>query len=518
MAIEQMEPEELERLKTLATERLKAKNYVGAGGQPPLDLLENEITKIQQEEQEKISREGEALGEERYDKYAEEERKKAQLKRLGMLGEMQPDLSNRAYELFPNLKDITGQPRENYVESDEPQQEAAPKAPEEVEAEMAPKKAPEVSAKTPSAPQPQAQAPQEVVEMQQPPVSQEPSIEELMRKSDENKQKAEMDLSIAKFRDAIIGAGGTGFKSDLSDYERKIKESKKPIEDYKLKTELQEAKSQAEDKKAKNDPNSAISKLVRKTLEKMGTSMKGFENVSYAQLEKLYPSVVNAFNTKLAAEAKKEEAVAMRLFRQSQKDAQNVELDSRKKESAYKDLYSKTAKVLESNQAKLFNRSVATNKLIDEAMANWGKSGDQYKVSTSAAFMSYAKTAQQDDSVVRESDMKVLAGGINYGSLGSLLQKFQAKTEGSSFSPSELKAFKAVMNTIRNIQSKELQKSLNPINKKAEQSGIERDLLIDDEMYDNIYNTPKTPEERLKDLEEQMSKSSKRIEELKSKK
>ncbi len=509
---------DVDRLRNLAIERLRKKNYISSSGIPNLNLLEKEVDKIREEESQKAQQESTDLGEKRYEEYLKKQKEREQLKKLGMEDQIQPDLSNKAFEMFPNLAGIVGAPRDNYVESDE----VSPEVPQKVSAKEAAIKKPKESVKETSKSISKVSAPkieEAAIQLPQREVaSKEPSIEELMKQADEREKKAEMDLAVAKFRDAIIGAGGTGFKSDLSQYEAAIKKASKPLTDYQLKKQLEKAKAEEDDRKAKNDPNSAISKLMREALQTMGKiNMQGLENVSYSQLEKIYPSITNALINKLSTEARKEEAQANRIYRQTQADYQKIEQTDKKKESAYKDLYSKTNKILESDQAKLFRGSIGATQLIDQALQNWNKSGDQYKVSSSAAFMSYAKTAQQDSSVVRESDMKVLAGGVNYGSVGSLLAKFAAKTEGAQFTPSELKAFKAVMNTVRSIQSKELQKSLNPVIKKANESGVETDLLVDPEMYDTIYSTPKTAEERLKELEQKLSPINKRLEELKKK-
>jgi len=512
---------DIDRIRNLAIERLRKKNYVSSSGIPNLNLLEKEVDKIREEESQKAQQESKDLGEKRYEEYLKKQKEREQLKKLGMEDQTQPDLSNKAFEMFPNLAGIVGAPRDNYVESDEVSPQAA-QASQEIPVEKSvnkkTKESPKDSSKNiskvsaPKIEEAATQLPQREV------ASKEPSIEELMKQADEREKKAELDLAIAKFRDAIIGAGGTGFKSDLSQYEAAIKKASKPLTDYQLKKQLEKLKAEENNRKAKDDPNSEISKLIRETLQTMGKiNMQGLENVSYSQLEKIYPSITNALINKLSTEARKEEAQANRIYRQTQADYQKIQQADKKKESAYKDLYSKTNKILESDQAKLFRGSIGTQKLIDAALKNWDKSGDDYKVSSSAAFMSYAKTAQQDPSVVRESDMKVLAGGVNYGSVSSLLAKFAAKTEGAQFTPSELQAFKAVMGTIRSIQSKDLQKSLNPILKKASESEVDTDLLVDPEMRESIYSTPKTPEERLKELEEKLSPINKRLEELKKK-
>lgn len=129
--------------------------------------------------------------------------------------------------------------------------------------------------------------------------------------------------------------------------------------------------------------------------------------------------------------------------------------------------------------------------------------------------MGYAKTAQKDNSVVRESDMKVLAGGTNYGSLGALVDKFRAKTKGAVFTPAELKEFKAVMKTIADIKRSEIKESLNPILKKAEKSDLDASYLIDSNVLNDIYNQPPTLQEQMTQIEQRLKGSQSRIDELK---
>ena len=296
---------ELERIRSIAIDRLKQKNLSGPGGLPPLNVIEREMEKVREEE----SAPNIELGQDRYDAFKENEEKNQQLKRLGMLGQMQPDLSNRAFEIFPNLKsmvepDVSPEAPQQQEEIQNSQQEQpieSPQSPSEIQQPEA------ITAEVPQVEQQQMQQQIQQSEISAPPKDE---IEDLMRKVDESEKSAKMDLAIARFRDAIIGAGGTGYKSDLSQYEKAIKDAKKPITDYETRIKLMEAKDQINDKKAKNDPQSGISKMLRQSLSDIGVNMEGFENVSFSQLEKIYPSLANAASTKIAADAKKIEAIA----------------------------------------------------------------------------------------------------------------------------------------------------------------------------------------------------------------
>jgi lysozyme family protein len=151
------------------------------------------------------------------------------------------------------------------------------------------------------------------------------NIEELLKKAREEEDRASNAKQFAELRDAIIGVGaGRVIASDTASYDERKKKAMRPIEDMFLKDEL-------ESKQSRNDPNSQISKLMRKSLEQMGISMSGFDKVSYSQLEKLYPSLVSSLYNKIALDTKnqlaKDKLEATKLLKQQ-------EIDKKKKEAA----------------------------------------------------------------------------------------------------------------------------------------------------------------------------------------
>jgi hypothetical protein len=434
-------------------------------------------------------------------------------KALGWASNMEPGLAEYAQQLFPELALINPKSDVQIPYAPvEPQQQTEAiqpvKAPEAPQPQI---KTSEVAPKTSNVPSQSPEVMQSVEQSQQPAPAEKSNIHQLMDQANEAEKQARMDKSIARFRNAIIGAGlGKQYQGDLSTYDEQIKASKKPLEDLVLKQELELSES-------KNDPNSSISQLTKKTLQELGVSMQGLENVSYAQLEKLYPSLTQALYNKMAAQAKQEEAQATKILAQQRLEEARQDKTDKKKEAAYGDLYKKTKSVTDSDAFSLYKQALGAKNQIDSALASWNQSGEDYKIKTSAAFMNYAKTAQQDKSVVRESDMKVLSGGINYGNLGSLIGKFSAKTSGSAFSPQELKAFKAVMDTIANIKRAEIKQNLNPILKKANEKQVDLDLLLDQSVYDDLYNQPLSPQEQMAQIEKKLQANQARIDELKNK-
>jgi hypothetical protein len=219
--------------------------------------------------------------------------------------------------------------------------------------------------------------------------------------------------------------------------------------------------------------------------------------VSYAQLEKLYPALTQALYTKIASEAKYASARVEDLARKDTKARES-------KDKKFNELNRRVEKVFANKDiVKTYQDTSKTQKLIDNALRNWESLGDDYKASAQAAFVSYAKQAQGDESVLRESDIKVLAGGTDYGNLGKLISKYSAKVAGSDFSPQELREFAAVIRTIRDIKKKEFQGRLNPILKTAQDSEIDVSALIDPELIKDVYSpTIEEKEARLKELQQ----------------
>lgn len=150
-------------------------------------------------------------------------------------------------------------------------------------------------------------------------------IEQMIKTAREEQDRANTASQFAKLRNAIIGVGaGKPLQTDTSIYEERKNKAMRPLEDMTLKQEL-------ESKKDKNDPNSPISKLLRRSLSEMDIDMTGMDKVSYAQLEKIYPSLVNALYNKISLETKKEMAQERTLATKLLKEQ---EAERKKKEAA----------------------------------------------------------------------------------------------------------------------------------------------------------------------------------------
>ena len=445
-------------------------------------------------------------------------------------GKIDPNLMDYAYNLFPSLNQISPK-RPNYVESDSQQspppenydqlaQQEADQMEETTPQDLAPEDMTQVEAEKPviqkksaMATPPVMEAPQQQITL---PREADLDIDSMLKRARKQEDTADYFADLAKFRDSVmgVGIGRVPAKTDLSTYDAMRKRAQRPMQDLLLKNELS-------DKRAKESPNSDISKLMRQSLSEIGLDMTPFQNVSYSQLEKLYPNLAASITAKINRDAKREEAVMVRNLRNDARLQGLSEREIKLKDTQLNQLVKRSENLFKSDEYKLYNSTKPTMALLDEAIRLWDSEDESYKEAAQAAFMGYAKTAQQDASVVRESDMKVLAGGVNYGNLGGVLSRILAKGQGASFSPEELAAFKGVVQVVQDIKRKDLQSRFSPILMTAQKTGLTPDYFISQDVLEDIYSAPKketnTIEDSLKSLEAKLNANQSRIESLRNK-
>lgn len=404
---------------------------------------------------------------------------------------MPADLKDHAYNLFPSLNDIAPKsPVEVPFAPEEPSREPAnldapeEEAPEQVnvmdllDKEEAPQG--EVPAQEPESSPAQA-APQD-------------DIAAMIEASSENAKNAKLAGQMAKVRDAAIGAGlGAKFETDNSIYKDMEADADAPVKKFLLAGELKNTK-------AKNDPNSQISTLVRKSLSEMGMNMEGLEGVSYAQIEKIYPSLAQSLYTKLANESKREERDLMRNIKAENKASADLDRVGQSIDKQINQL--RTSKEFTS-----YEQAKSADALLQAAL---NSKSPMVKVEDAAGFMNYAKAAQGDDSVVRSEDMKVLAGNMGFNSVTEMLGKFSARAKGSSFSKGELQAMSRVLQTIKSVKREKIQQRLSPVKYKADMYGYDLNQSITPEYLDEIFAPmPLSIEQkaaRLRELKEKQGK------------
>lgn len=341
--------------------------------------------------------------------------------------------------------------------------------------------------------------------------TQKPSdIESMIKASEEAEDRAGLWKQSAKMRDAIMGAGlGKILQTDTSLYEDLEKKAQRPMRNLLLKQEL-------EDKKVKNDPNSSISKLMRKTLEDSGMSMAGLENVSYAQLEKIYPSLANTIATKLSAQARKEEASLLRaeradrkldkLDQQKQKDLiSHIDFSVNNLKKQYAD-YSKAQTTIDSIGNIL---SSAKNKITPGAQ----------DVTLMYSFISNLDPA----STVREGEIQLSKSAMSLW--GKLKQGTAQLSGGDLLDPATRKSFEEIMKAIQAARQKNFAKQKANMIEAGVGKGLDKDML-NAYIYPEIDATSAlkatnkqemSTEEKLKQFEERLNKNQNRIEELKKK-
>jgi hypothetical protein len=351
---------------------------------------------------------------------------------------------------------------------------------------------------------------------------------DLIKKRNQEKDRLSLSKSVKKVASAFGGLGlGRPVKADLSVYKGLEERIDRPIKDLQLRNEL-------EQEQAKNDPNSALSEMTRQSLIDLNLDVKNlpnFKNLTFAQVQKLYPTLAQALYTKLSAKAKvaeariQSEAKKQEIIQKTQKEKldrelKQQELDQRKTENELnrklkqeenqltRDLKREMSGI--NQDKKQFDREVQTHKVVDSAVEKLKKSdaytlykgskeadalleaalqsgADDYKTMAAAAFMRYAKTAQGDQSVVRNEDMKVLAGGMN---IRDILGKIESKSKGSDLTPAELQAMQRVMRKVQEIKKSDITKSYaSPIRKTAEKFNY--DLGVYSDVLDE-FNQPNT--------------------------
>jgi hypothetical protein len=380
-------------------------------------------------------------------------------------------------------------------------------------------------------------------------------VDELIKQQNEAEDQADLLKQVAIFRDAFISAGGTQkVETDKSVYDTLKERAKRPLKNLMLKMELEQTN-------AKNDPSSSVSKLARKSLVDLGMNMEGMDDVSYGQIEKMYPTLAQSLYTGISAKARVEQAKLNSELRreelgvkaeqtkaniQNQQDRIDVlreqirqredavragllskeedrelrkqlqqdklelekykqqvqqERDEKKKEDRKEEKeYSRysqaatradriTAAMQKSTPYKLFNGAKGAQSMLAQALID--NDADK-RVSAASGFFAFGKTAQGDDSVLRDSDMRVLAGQLGY-SPSELLSKGENLFKGVSFTDAQLRGMMKVAKRIEEIKKAEIGRDyIQPMKAQAEKYGYDLKESISPDLLKEFE--PKEPE------------------------
>lgn len=402
--------------------------------------------------------------------------------------EMSPEIKKYGYDLF-GIKDLAGdveqqipfapveeQPVEMPTQQTESSLDRSPASMEQVIAPQAIPKMPKESA--PQMQQPTPEVSSEVPQMEKLSPPKELTEEDLLRQSQEEEDRALLWRQTAKLRDAIMGAGsGTIIKTDESLYDELQKRAQRPLKNLLLSKELKQ-------KKEKDDPNSEISKMMRKTLADMGMDISQFKNVSYSQLEKIYPSLTNAISTKIAAQARTEEASIRR-----------SELAIKKQEQAIAKL----------DKLDLRNQKLATDH-IDFSMRQLSKPYTDYEkgkadIESADSILQSVKAGKitpgasdvtllynlirglDPGSTVREGEIELSKSAMSLW--GKIRQGTESVVEGALLDKATRQSFEEILKAIQASREKSFARSKAALIKAGEGKGINSQLL-EDSIYPEI--------------------------------
>jgi hypothetical protein len=230
-----------------------------------------------------------------------------------------------------------------------------------------------------------------------------------------------------------------------------------------------------------DDPNNKAIPVVRDAMKKaFGVDLP--EGITLNQLTKMGINVSNILTQKEAIDARKETA-------QLQREYMGMKRDQDMSHKVQTSVDKMTSELLKSDAYKGLQSADQALSMIDLAI----ETGD--KTAGGAGFMQFAKNAQGDTSVVRDGDMRVLAGGYNYLNPRDMITKLAAKAQGGNFSAEEFKQMKQVVDLTKRIKQKHVETRLAPIRERSTAHGLDLSHTIPSDLIGG--NVPKEPEDKI---------------------
>lgn len=220
---------------------------------------------------------------------------------------------------------------------------------------------------------------------------------------------------------------------------------------------LRAAKTELQDEASLRDPKSEISKQLRGLLSKAGYPVA--ENVSAKNLKDMG---INPYNILTSIES-------ARIAAEGRGEAR----EDRSEAKARSEITSMVTNFSKSKDLERYNNAKEAMDGLNLAI----ESGD--KTAIGSAFMKFAKEAQGDTSVVRDGDMRVLAGGYNFLSPSQMITKLAAKAQGGDFNKQELQQMKKVVEMGIGARRKRLQQQASPIFSRIQKSGMDESIFFD---------------------------------------
>jgi len=279
-------------------------------------------------------------------------------------------------------------------------------------------------------------------------------------------QDNERELLFGLLRAAQQGGSAiAGSKADTSFADAELANKNKFAGILSADEKLKKENKEKLDEDVLRDPNSDISKQARDIAKKVG--LKIGPNVTAQQLKTAGLPIGNLLTQQMAIDSRKEQSALQREMIAATR-SEKKERDAEKQDIKQRDSVDKLVKnVMTSDDYKGYQGAKAAGISLANAIA----SGD--KTAIGSSFMLYGKIAQGDNSVLRESDMKNLAGSMNYSSPSEMLAKLSAKAKGADFTPKELENMMQVTKMIENIKARQLKQQLVPIQTRFEKYGLD---------------------------------------------
>lgn len=282
----------------------------------------------------------------------------------------------------------------------------------------------------------------------------------------------EKDVLFGLLRSAQQASGAmAGSKADTTFADMNLEDKNKFVNQLAANQALITKRKEADDEDVLRDPNSDISKQARDIATKVG--LKIGPNVTAQQLKSAGLPIGNLLTQKMAIDARKEQAQltreALAASKADKNEKQAIENNIKERDKVDKLVGNFT----KGDDYKGYQAAKTARIALDNALT------ENNKAAIGSAFMMYAKIAQGDNSVVRESDMKNLAGSYNYASPAEMVSKLAAKARGAGFTPLELEQMKQIASLIENTKAKHLQQQLSPIRTRIDKFGLDAAEIID---------------------------------------
>jgi hypothetical protein len=222
--------------------------------------------------------------------------------------------------------------------------------------------------------------------------------------------------------------------------------------------------------KDKDDPNSPTSKFYRDTLKELtqgaGIAMKIPENLSAAEMEKVYPNIINIVNAKEARAARLQQAE----LTAATKKAAAVEKEADEKKKFTQGL----RKELTSGQYGKMFANVNNAQKAAGAIEQFMKDPTGY--SDYATLMGGLKALQGDESVVREAEIRL---GMQAGSFKEkVTNEIEKLRSGKSLQPGQRQNILKSVQILHDIALTQYRDGIKPILQQAEMEGIDPNVLI----------------------------------------